>query len=182
MGNGPLSSQGGVRQAVRLRQRQEAQHQKPRAERGIWACLGGASPALSGKGLGLVRLLFHSFFSSRPCRKKRCVRPSPLRVQVSWHDLRAGSAAPQGPPGGRAREGLGLTGSPGSRADALRRAVCGHAVLGLQAWLLPAAHRLVGATSVSESPCLGQSSSVCPPKPQSFQELNLKPLRHELSQ
>ena len=97
--------------------------------------------SLSGKGLGLVRLLFHSFFSSRPCRKKRCVRPSPLRVQVSWHDLRAGSAAPQGPPGGRAREGLGLTGSPGSRADALRRAVCGHAVLGLQAWLLPAAHR-----------------------------------------
>ena len=48
--------------------------------------------------------------------------------------------------------------------------------------VLPAAYRLVGATSVSESPSLGQSSSVCPSKPQRFQELNLKPLRHELSQ
>ena len=62
--------------------------------------------SLSGKGLGLARLLFHSFFSSRPCRKKRCVRPSPSGYRFPGMTLEQAPQPPRGPPGAGRGRGL----------------------------------------------------------------------------
>lgn len=70
--------QGGVREALRLRQCQEAEHQEPGAEGGI-SHTGLGSPLLvltllSPRIRVLFRLFFTSLFSPCPCRGKRSVR------------------------------------------------------------------------------------------------------------